>query len=130
MLRYASTLFLPAVLLLASETAVQAQLPATLPQPGRSPSAKVGLTGTYVNTETGGFCHVYSIDRERGYLFVDDSLQRVRFVPTGPDELSSAMTYGRRVPNISVTTGRNRDGRVVLRFDAAGVTPGFWVAAD
>src|ERR1700730_15769474 len=104
MLRHLTALLLPAVLLAGlAPTPAHGQWP--VPGAGGPPSLGGGLTGTYVNEDTGGTCHVYQMGR--GYLFVDDAAQRVPFVAVGGDRLRSVSSPGRPVPDIIVTEGRD-----------------------
>jgi hypothetical protein len=128
MLRYFAALVLPAVLFLGAPASAHAQQAVMVPGPGGSPSRSNGLNGPYVNLETGGFCYVYPLGR--GFLFVDDAAQRVPFAYAGAGRLRSVSVTGAPVPDITVTVSRETGGRIVLRFDAPGVIPGYWVSAS
>jgi hypothetical protein len=128
MFRYLGLFLVPAVMFLVSPAPVAAQWGPRIPGAGRSPSMAEGITGPYVNQETGGTCFVYPV--AGGYLFVDDAAQRVPFVPIGNGRLESVPTNRMRLPTITVTVGRDGLGRFVLRFDALGVAPGYWVSAS
>jgi hypothetical protein len=128
MFRYISLFLLPAVMLLLSAAPVDAQYGTRVPGAARPPSFAEGITGPYVNNENGGFCYVYR--GQNGYLFVDEAAQRVNFLPINNNQLQAVPGWGMRVPDITVTVGRDGVGRIVLRFDAPGVPPGFWVSAS
>jgi len=127
MLRYVTLVLLPTLTFLLAPVLVEAQ-ERPIPGAGGRPSITNGLSGIYVNQETGGFCSVYRMGRD--YLFVDESAQRVPFAYSGNGQLRSFSMNGIQAPDISVTVTRDARGRIVLRFDAPGVPSGYWVSAS
>jgi len=87
-------------------------------------AAEVNIAGTYENVSAGGTAYVYK--RRGGYLFVNEQGSEARFEYTGRGKLE--MTSGDWDPT-TVTVGKDRRGRVRLRFDS-GDKPGYWVRAD
>jgi hypothetical protein len=113
-------------LLLGPPALATAQYPVPLPGNPRA-RAGSGLSGRYLNPESGGFCYIYRTGR--GFLFVDEAVQRVLFVYNGPGRLRSVPMNGMNVPEIHVQVGHNTDGRLVLTFyDGGGVAVGEWIA--
>src|SRR5262249_55205130 len=109
--RFAAFVLLPATLFLVAPGLAHAQ---RMPVPGSGwpPATSNGITGPYVNLESGGPCWVYRMGGT--FLFVDEDAQRVPFAYAGPTQLRSVNWGGLRVPNIAVTVGQRADGRIVL----------------
>src|SRR5262245_24351155 len=100
MLRYITLLLAVVLLVGIFATADAYQTP--VPTPRETPSQGMGLTGTYINQESGATCYVRPMGR--GYLFVDEAVQRVPFVWAGSQLRSTS-------GNITVTVSRDDIGR-------------------
>jgi hypothetical protein len=119
MLRYAVPIILAGTLLLGGySTKVGAM----------SGQAQVwdDLSGQYVNQSNGGPC---SISRDgRSYVFVNENGTPAQFDFVSRNRLR--MISGDWDPRtVATVQGRDRWGRMVIRFDSTG-QPGFWVQTD
>jgi hypothetical protein len=121
MLRYWTPVLLAGLLLLLQSAAGNAQW-----RPPYRGGGDTGLAGNYINTSNGGSC---SISPEgRGYVFINENGSAARFVFVGPRRLE--MVSGEWNPGVVATLGRDREGRMLIRFQEPGNKPGYWVAAD
>ena len=126
MLRYLTSLLLPAALFVLCPALASAQL---LPPPSRAPAREWvddNISGHYENVTSGGDCDVYR--RGRGYVFVNERGSRAYFVYDGPGHLR--LVRGEWNPSTQVTVSGDRYGRTVLRFKTWGARPGYWVSSD
>jgi hypothetical protein len=123
MTRYLTAILTPAVLLLVLVGPAGAQRDPRFPVPERDGWMGQSLAGNYINTSNIRRCQVYR--RGRSYLFVNENGTPARFGFVGPNRLE--MISGDWNPDTVVTIGRDRENRILLRFQEPGQEPGFWV---
>jgi len=124
MLRSLCVLLLPAVLLLAPAPP-EAQGQPRGPAPGRRERMRDELSGRYLS-QGGAPC---SVRREGdSYIFTNDQGSWARFQFTGRDRLEQV--EGQWDPSVACKVTRDRDGRMVLRFDSPNAPSGYWTSAD
>jgi hypothetical protein len=127
MKHYLAALLLPALLVLGSVAPANAQwIPPRVPYSERTPWMGQSLAGNYINTSNGQPCQIQR--QGRGYLFVNENGTPAQFVFVSPNRLE--MVSGDWNPDTVATVGRDRDGRMLLRFQEPGKKPGFWVRTD
>ena len=91
-----------------------------------SASAADPLPGEYTNVTNGRVCTV--VRRGDTYIFRNENGSRALFAFVGPNRLGIVSTRDWD-PNVVATIGRDRLGRLTIRFDAPFTPSGAWVAA-
>jgi len=122
MWRSLSMLLLPAALTLLAPTTADASLQAPLP-PGWGSPGIGDLSGMYSTNQ--GPASVQR--RGRNFVFTNPSGSQAVFMFVGPGRLEQVT--GSWDPSVVATVSRDRQGRIVIRFDSPNAPSGYWVSA-
>ncbi|MGL4554714.1 MAG: hypothetical protein ACRC33_26405 [Gemmataceae bacterium] len=97
---------------------------ASLPAPAKAQYAPDPLVGYYINASNGGVSTV--VPQVGGYLFTNENGDQAAFSYAGPRRLvvTNTLYWDAR---IVATVGRDRLGRLSIRFDTPSGSAGAWV---